>query len=98
MSSDPERPASNSGDSLVHAPLPYLVRVRVVVDDDRPPEMRTIALTAYSMLEAMLQASLEAGGSGANDPRVTVEQIMPDLVAYQRLIEARLKAVAAKGY
>lgn len=83
MSKESEK---SSGDLFVHYPLPYLVRVRIVTDEDRPPEQRTIAVLAYSVFEAMMQANLEAGGSGENNERVQVEHLAPDLLEYQRML------------
>lgn len=79
---------------MTHAPLPYVVRVRLVRDDDAAPEVREIRLTAYSVLEAMLQATIEAGGSTFDDSKVKVEHITPDVPAF--VAAAVRRALAAR--
>lgn len=76
-----------SGAPLSHEPLPYVVTVRVALDDDHAPELRQIKLVAYSVIEAMVQASIIAGGSiGHEDARVKVERIDADVEAYHAQI------------
>ena len=87
----------DSGDGLAHRPMPYYVRLRCVVDEDRPAEVREFkAMWAYSVTEALMQAILEAGGETPSaigkDKRITLESIRPDLEAYGNA-HGRLPAV-----
>lgn len=81
-----DQPPKPQTDTFVHEPLPYLVTARIVLDDDQPPETRTVPLVAYSLLEAMVQASLLLGGGpGMNDAKVRIERIEPDIAAYLQM-------------
>lgn len=71
-----------SNDLIIHTPLPYVVTARVVVHEDLPPERHELHVTAYSIFEALLQASIQLGGTGIEDARVKVERIEPDMEAY----------------
>lgn len=76
-----------SAESFSHQPLPYVVTARVVVSDDLPPEQHEIRLWAYSIFEAMLQASIQLGGrAGLEDGKVKVERIAPDVDAFRKHI------------
>lgn len=86
----------NGGDFMMHAPLPYLVTARVVLSDDAPPETRTISVIAYSLMEAMLQATQQLG-TGFDDARVKVERIEPDIAAYSIMAGKIRAALAATG-
>ncbi len=89
--------SSNRGDSIfIHEPLPYVVRVRSVLSEDEPPEVRTFRMFAYSVLEAVIQATFMAGGNGLEDARHRIEAIEPDLAEYIRFVTARALE-AAKG-
>ena len=76
-------------DMMTHEPLPYLVRVRQVTDEDSPPVVSEHTITAYSLLEAMLQATINAGGSGLDDSKIKVESVEPDLAAWAKLAAER---------
>lgn len=89
--------SKDSGGMFTHAPLPYIVRIRVVVDDDATPESREFKLTAYSVLEAMMQALYQAGGTAIDGVNYKVEDIRPDIAEYYRMIAtATADAVAMR--
>lgn len=75
-------------DIFTHEPLPYVVRLRETLagDDDAVPQIREERVTAYSVMEAMLQAIFLAGGTGVEDSRYRVESIGLDLPAYIALV------------
>ena len=85
MSDDDElkRP-TNQGDMFVHHPLPYIVKLHVSLGDDTVPHERTWEGYAYSILEAVFQATTSVGGSGFGDERIKVVDMAPDLLAYVR--------------
>lgn len=87
--------SSDKTDILTHAPLPYIVKARVVVSEDAPAESREVRLFAYSVLEAMMQASQELGG-GFDDARVKVERIEPDVEGYLQMV-GKLHAAGIVG-
>jgi hypothetical protein len=70
-------------DTWAHAPLPYVVVLRVAATEDEEPVTSTHRLRAYSVIEALLQASMQATGHYA-EGKVTVESIAPDVEAYWR--------------
>lgn len=72
---------------FVHEPLPYVATVKIVSDEDAPPETREIKTTAYSIFEAMIQASMECGSSGLEDQKIKVTAIAPDLAAYAEMLK-----------
>lgn len=74
----------SDGGAFTHAPLPYVARVRCSFDDDSPLEVREVRVTAYSILEAILQAGMECGGEGPADQRVRVVGIEPDVREWAR--------------
>lgn len=85
-----ERP---SGNSSMHDPLPYIVRLRVTVSEDLPSEVKEFKVTAYSLMEGMLQAMFEAGGGAVVDnPKVKLEHITVDEEEYWRRVLGRLMA------
>ena len=85
MSDEIKKP-NEPGTMFTHLPLPYVVTARVIVSDDAPPAEHVIHLTAYSMFEAMFQASISLGGTGGlEDAKVKVEKIEPDVPEYQRV-------------
>ena len=72
-----------------HRPLPYVVRVRMMPGEDSAPVAREWRGFAYSILEAVMAATLVVTGStGAEMEKVTVESVAPDVAAYQFLCEA----------
>jgi hypothetical protein len=77
-----ERP---SGNSNTHDPLPYIIRLRITIDEDQPSEVREFKVTAYSLMEALFQANFEAMGSSIIDnAKVKVEFIAPHEEEYWR--------------
>jgi hypothetical protein len=74
-----------SDDSFTHEPLPYVITLRSTLDDDAPPTVREFKVTAYSLFEAVIQATVEAGGSGLADEKHKAERIAPDLDAYWKV-------------
>lgn len=84
MSRDPNNPSG--GDSFTHMPLPYLVHVDVSLGDDTAPVRRSVAVVAYSMVEAMLQAGQLVGAEGIDSAQVQVRTVEPDVEAYWRMV------------
>lgn len=82
------KPSQFSGDSWTHAPLPYKVVLRMVLDMDRPAERVEVGVVAYSMMEAVLAAIYKQCGTAEASYRV--ESVEPDLAAYvaRKLAEA----------
>ena len=72
--------------SDVHAPLPYLVRVRVVQSPDTPPLILDRSVTAYSALEALEQVviSVESDFADDDETEVVIESVAPDEAEYAR--------------
>ena len=63
----------------VHAPLPYLVRMRVVENQDASPAVFERHVTAYSVLEAIDQAVIEMSCElHHGDAEIIVESVGPD--------------------
>jgi hypothetical protein len=81
-----------------HHPLPYAVTVRSTVDEDSAPTVRTFTVTAYSLMEALIQASFEAGGTGLEDQKHHIERVEPDLPAFLSLaLKGKLAIEQALG-
>lgn len=94
-----EQPESARGGSSVwtHEPLPYVVVLRMVVDEDRPGESRECHVVAYSLLEAAMQAIYELDGKASPDgTKYKVERIGPDASAYFAALVANPRS-ATKG-
>ena len=96
-----DKDKGNAQDALSHRPLPYYVRLRCVIDEDRPAEILEFReMWAYSVTEALMQAILECGGEayapGALNKRITLEMIRPDLLAYFKM-QAPLSVGVAGG-
>ena len=71
---------------MTHPPLPYLVTIRSVTDDDSAPRVMTYKVVAYSILEAIIAATVEAGGSGIVDKdKHQVLYVHPDLETYGKM-------------
>ena len=73
-------------DAFTHGPLPYIIRLRVSIDDDAPPQIREFHITAYSVIEAVFQAIFEAGGTELNDAKTMVDSVRPDEPAFYALV------------
>lgn len=91
MSDDDKRP-SEPGGMVTHLPLPYMVRARVVADDDAPPQVREFRVVAYSVFEAMMQVCVEAGSVSLDDAKVKIEEIKPDEQAYRTMFYGEIQA------
>lgn len=90
-----EKPRSLPGDAHLHAPLPYRVVLRVVIDQDKPPQRIEAHVTAYSLYEAMYSAILSELGRIENVD-CEIEEIGPDVPAFAVLMAARvMEAVRA---
>ena len=74
-----------SGDAFTHQPLPYIVRIRIIQNDDVVPEIQEFHIVAYSIIEAMIAGCFQAGGRGLEDSRLKVEDIKPDIVEYLKM-------------
>lgn len=72
-----------------HRPLPYVVRIRVALDEDRQGDVVTWNGYAYSLMEAMLQACFVVCGE-ASPAKVSVEHVGPDMVEYLRMVVKEL--------
>jgi len=77
-------------DPFTHEPLPYVVRLRVVLSQDSIPEIREYKIVAYSIMEAMLSALFQAGGTEIDGVKYAVEDIQPDIPEYFSMIIKRL--------
>lgn len=93
---DEPKPPTEPGGMFTHMPLPYIVRVRIVSDDDAAPTVREVRTTAYSVFEALMQVTFEAGGSEFNDAKVKVEEVKPDVAAYRTLFMGEIAAALAR--
>jgi len=69
-----------------HSPLPYVVRLRVAMDEDSVPEVSEFHVTAYSIFEAMMQATLQAGGQVLDGTKIRVEDVRPDPRKRQEIV------------
>ena len=84
-------------DAWTHDPFPYIVRLRITLDDDAAPETVERQVTAYSVFEAVVQAVMEAtGGSAFDDSKIQVESISPDLPAYAQLLVSQADVVVER--
>lgn len=86
--SDEKPPEKSAADMWTHAPLPYVARIRVSRGDDEAPLLDEVRFDAYSIFEAMVQASMAGGGAysptGLGDSKVTIEHLAPDVPEYLR--------------
>lgn len=83
---------------MTHEPLPYLVTLAFRVDADTLAPAVTIRTIAYSMLEAVAQAMLQAGQETGQDPTAcVVQRVTPDLVTYAVLKRTTVAPTAAPG-
>lgn len=65
-------------------PLPYIIRLRTVTNDDAPSVVVEEKIIAYSAMEACMQAAMMATGRGV-DGNVKVEFIGPDVEAWHAM-------------
>ena len=83
MMSDDQKPPEYG---WAHPPLPYVVTIRSVTDDDSAPRVADYHVVAYSCFEAILSATCEAGGSGIGESdKHKVLFIKPDMDAYWKM-------------
>ncbi len=85
----------DSENHYAHAPLPYVVVLRVGLGDDAPSERIEHHIVAYSAYEAVHAAIIEACGSFENG-KIKVESLRPDVAAYWVMMVEKL-AQAAKA-
>jgi hypothetical protein len=79
----------NAANSIwVHEPLPYIVRVRSTLTDDASPTTREFNVIAYSVMEAYMQAVIEAGGIGLDDMKHKVESVWPSVAHFKAWVLA----------
>jgi hypothetical protein len=82
--------------ALQHAPLPYVVTLRSVGDDDAVAQRWERRVVAYSVFEAVSQAMLEVTGAMPADvsaqAKLAVEAIAPDVEAFFRLAAQKVAA------
>lgn len=79
------------GDIHMHAPLPYRVVLRASVSDDSAPERFEKRVVAYSLMEAMMQAIMEATGAAPETGKYQVESIAPDVPAWREMTAEALR-------
>lgn len=89
-----EKPQKPS-DTFTHPPLPYVVTLRTAADDDSPARTVDYHLMAYGVMEAILQAIFQAGGSGLEGEKHKVEKVEPDMKEYARLFQIGVGEVLA---
>ena len=75
-----------------HRPHPYAVRVRVTESEDTVPRVHEYRGIAYSVFEAVMQATFEAGAKEIDGVKCKVEAVGPDLEAYVRMFGVRILA------
>ena len=83
----------------VHAPLPYVVRLRMARGDDSVPDIQEVRLLAYSLEEAICAAVFQSTGRpGALDVTgtVLVDSVEPDMDRYLAMMAGRLAAKEAR--
>lgn len=81
-------------DVINHAPMPYVVRLRVSAgeDADAPSQLVEVRTVAYSCYEAAMQAFLQASGiSGLEAPGVKIESIDADWEAYVKRVVSEVQ-------
>jgi hypothetical protein len=82
-------------DILSHAPLPYVVVISTVEDEDSRPVLSTHYVDAYSLIEAMLQVTCaNDGGYRAEGSKTTVVSIGPNMSEFYRQLAERQKVGA----
>lgn len=77
--------SDKSNDAFCHAPLPYTVTLRVSLDADSPPTVIEKDVTAYSLIEAVLTAQMEATGMLPKDAKTVIEKITPNVGKWMEL-------------
>ncbi len=69
-----------------HAPLPYVVTVRVMISEDAPPQRIEHKVVAYSLYEAIFTAVIQSTGAASlNDARCVIESVAPDTMEWTRM-------------
>ena len=76
------KPPSDFG---THYPLPYVVRLRMVLGEDAVPQTIEVRVTAYSLMEAVLSAIMQSTGK-ADGVDYKIDNVAPDLPAYLGLL------------
>lgn len=78
----------------LHAPVPYIVKLRLTASDDAAPLAKTWRGYAYSVLEACMQSSFEVGGTlGADTSKIVIESVGPDVETFEADLLKRLACV-----
>lgn len=93
MGNDEKIPGRLGGDLNTHTPLPYVVRLKLVLDQDTPPQSADWNGWAYSLMEAILQALMEASGKSSG-VTYTVEYVRPDLPVFFLALASRVTEAA----
>ena len=85
-------------DPMIHSPLPYCVHLKFSLDDDDVPQLRVVDVTAYSVIEAVMQAIVKETGAvpEAGGAKVTVTDVHPNHKAYAEMLVAEIAARRAK--
>lgn len=78
MSEEPKKKA----DIYQHDPLPYVVALRIGLDEDAPTSDYEWRGYAYSIFEAMMQATI--GATGDANGSVRIVSILPDIAEFYR--------------
>jgi hypothetical protein len=85
MSEDNEKMKPSHPGDMTHAPLPYVVKISSIISEDSPPVITEHHVTAYSLVEALISASVEAGGGMIlDDTKYRAVSATPDVPEYLR--------------
>lgn len=67
-------------------PLPYRVTLKHTPDEDSVPEVHTVTVIAYTLMDAYIAAVVEVSGRGfAVAEEFTVVHIEPDMEKFQSM-------------
>lgn len=66
-------------------PLPYMVKLRTVTNDDAPPLVTEVRCLAYSPLDACSQAMMQTLGMAGDADKCRVETVGPDLEMWRKM-------------
>jgi len=66
-------------------PLPYVVKLRTVTNEDAPPVVSEVRCLAYGPMEACMQAMMQTIGNTGDNDKCRVETVGPDMEAWRRM-------------
>jgi len=91
------KPKQDTTGLFVHEPLPYIVELTTSLTDDDVPQLHSIKVTAYSVMEAAMQAAVQLTGSAVvDDQNARVTAIRPDVAGWFKVIQERLRQQKAR--